>query len=132
MNEITSFPEKVSVLKNILKNAIQELCEHAKKNKFLEFPYGKNPDPTPLITEKQFVDMGGLACDDLEPIFNYEYGFDPLKFLSDYLVWAHPEAVRKREEEKLKAQSVKANRVNQNLQEYREFVQRKQVKCLFI
>lgn len=104
MEEIGSYPEKLQVLNGIIKSGIKELCEFAKKNNYLQYPYGRNPDPTPLITEEQFVAVGGLKCDDDEPLFQYEYGFDSLKFLSDYLLWAHPDAVKQRENEKLAAQ----------------------------
>jgi hypothetical protein len=117
MDEIKSYPDKLQVLNEILKKGIQELCQHAKQNNYLEYPYGRNPDPTPLITEEQFIAQGGLTCNDTEPNFHYEYGFDPLKFLSEYIVWAHPDSVKERLGRKLEAQARLQLRANHAVQQ---------------
>lgn len=97
---------EVSELHTILKKGIEELCKHAKRNNFLEYPYGRNANPTPLLTEEDFINqLGGPDCDDSEPVFEYSYGFDPLKFLSDYIVWAHPKTVENRQLAKINAQA---------------------------
>lgn len=97
--------QKFRLLDQLVSNGIEELCRFAKQHKFLEPPYGKRPDPTPLITEEDFVGAGALQCDDKEPEFQYEYGFDPVKFLGQYLVWAHPDSVETRRLKKVDALS---------------------------
>jgi hypothetical protein len=119
MEEIPAFSDRLQVLNDILRKGIQELCQYSKKNDYLTFPYGRNPDPTPLITEEEFLAKGGLKCEDDEPAFSYEYGFDPLKFLADYLKWAHPDSVQKRLNDKLSAQQslvFRANHAKRQLQ----------------
>jgi hypothetical protein len=119
MEEIPAFPDRLQVLNEILRKGIEELCQYAKKNDYLTPPYGRNPDPTPLITEEEFLVKGGLKCEDDEPPFSYEYGFDPLKFLADYLKWAHPDSVQRRLNDKLGAQErlvFRANHAKRQLQ----------------
>lgn len=111
-----SYQEEVSTLHEILKKGVEELCKHAKQSNFLEFPFGRKPDPTPLISEEFFINAaGGPDCDDKEPPFVYDYGFDPLKFLSDYMVWAHPRSVAARQTAKVDAQARLTFRANHAL-----------------
>jgi hypothetical protein len=66
----------------------------------------------------------GLYKDDQinheEPIFDFQYGFNPLKFLADYLRWAHPHSVAQRELERKKAIEELQKRAKYSL--YREQV----------
>ena len=95
--------EKFLLLDKILQNGIEKLLEHMKKHNYHEPPFGRLPDPTPLITEDEFLSDGGLNSSDDDPEFKFEYGFDPLKFLSDYLIWAHPETIEARRMAKVDA-----------------------------
>lgn len=95
--------EKFQLLEKLVRGGIEELCRFAKQHNYLVPPYGRKPDPTPLITENDFVNIGALHCDDAEPPFVYEYGFDPVKFLGQYLVWAHPDSVETRRKGKVEA-----------------------------
>lgn len=98
--DLLSKEEKFKLLNLLIRNGIEELCNFAKQHQYLEAPYGKKPDPTPLISEEDFVKSGGLHCDDKDPEFSYDYGFDPVKFLGQYLVWAHPDSVESRRQMK--------------------------------
>eukprot|EP01031_Cornospumella_fuschlensis_P037487 gene37487-45524_t len=111
------YQEEVHELHRILRKGIEELCNHAKEHNFLSYPYGRKPDPTPLITEEDFVGIGGPDTDDIEPPFVYDYGFDPLKFLSNYIRWAHPRSVEARRQAKVDAQARLAFRAQHALKQ---------------
>lgn len=111
------YHEKLSLLEEIVESGLSKLLDEAKSRGYSEPPFGRPANPTPLMTEEQFLRGGGLQDvkrieDGVEthprkcsrdPVFNYEYGFNPLKFLANYIKWAHPESRRAREEEKAKA-----------------------------
>eukprot|EP01039_Chlorochromonas_danica_P002975 gene2975-3243_t len=106
MADESGYQEEVNELHRIIRKGIEELCKHARENNFLDFPYGRKADPTPLITEEDFLKVyGGPDCDDQEPPFIFDYGFDPFKFLSDYISWAHPRSVESRRQGKVNAQA---------------------------
>mmetsp|Transcript_26911 Transcript_26911/g.36960 ORF Transcript_26911/g.36960 Transcript_26911/m.36960 type:complete len:1010 (-) Transcript_26911:94-3123(-) len=116
-------------IQKILKLAIQG--DGAKSGSYIEAPYGRHPLPTPLISEDQFInhliekqkrinarakttDEGSgeekessvIANDDdldADPEFKFEYGFDPLQILGEYLQWAHPESKKQRNDLKIQA-----------------------------
>ena len=108
--DIESSTEKMAVLNTLIQQALEKLCAHARDKNYLLPPYGRNIEPTPLITEEDFVNVGGLKADDTQPEFHYDYGFDALKFVADYLLWAHPDSVANREREKIAAQKVLVKR----------------------
>ena len=90
-----SFEDKKILLHGLLKRAIDGLLTEVRKQNILTAPYGRPEQPTPLLSLEQFLKTGGLSeplnMDDGdnngtdEPIFSYEYGFDPLIYLADYL-----------------------------------------------
>jgi hypothetical protein len=75
----------------------------AKARQVLHPPYGRPLNPTPLITEEEFV-KGGLHRNldetDEDPTLDYEYGFNPLTFLGEYVRWSHPDTVVSRRKAK--------------------------------
>jgi hypothetical protein len=98
-----SYKNKVVLLQKIVRDGIAKLLTEAKANSFLEPPYGRLPFPTPLITEDEFIKSGALGGDDVEPEFNFEYGFDPLKVLAEFIMWSHPNSVEGRRQKKIEA-----------------------------
>ena len=98
----TAFAEKKTLLHGLLKRAIDGLLTEVRKQNILAAPYGRPEQPTPLLSLEQFLKTGGLSeplnMDGTngtdEPIFSYEYGFDPLIYLADYLKFLHPENIK--------------------------------------
>lgn len=103
--------QKFQMLERLLEQGIEKLCLFARDHNHLAFPFGQNPDPTPLISEEDFVKSGAIDCEDEEPVFQYEYGFDPVKFVADFLLWAHPDSVQTRRNNKLLAANFLRRRV---------------------
>lgn len=99
----SDYDRKLLLLNKILQDGITKLLFEAKTKNYLDPPYGRLPNPTPLITEDQFIQGGGIHCDDSPPEFNFEYGFDPLKYIADFIMWSHPETIENRRLEKVKA-----------------------------
>jgi hypothetical protein len=97
------YEQKLALLDKILKDGLSKLLLEAKEKNFLEPPYGRMPYPTPLISEETFIQQGGIDCSDEDPEFNFEYGFDPLKFLADFIIWSHPDTIENRRLRKIDA-----------------------------
>ena len=97
------YEQKLALLDKILKDGLSKLLVEAKEKNFLEPPYGRMPYPTPLISEEAFIQQGGINCSDEDPEFNFEYGFDPLKFLADFILWSHPDTIENRRLRKVDA-----------------------------
>lgn len=99
-----SYDEQLLLLDRIVADGLTRLLTEARDNKYLEEPYGRTVEPTPLISEEEFVRAGGLqgSLAD-EPDFNFQYGFNPLQYLSKFITWSHPNSVEGRRQEKLKA-----------------------------
>ena len=53
--------DQLILLDEILQKGLEKLLEHAKKNNFLEPPFGRLPNPTPLITEEEFLSIARNA-----------------------------------------------------------------------
>lgn len=93
------FEEKKALLDELLKRAIGGLLRESRQRNILIAPYGRPEQPTPLLSLEQFLKNGGLteptdgSVND-EPIFSYEYGFDPLKYLASYLTFLHPNNIK--------------------------------------
>ena len=51
----------------------------------------------------QISSGGTIKKQEDGPAFNFEYGFNPLKFLAEYIKWCHPDSVAARQLEKLQA-----------------------------
>lgn len=92
------YEERVALLKTILKTSMERLAGEAKKRNILHQPFGRPPSPTPLLTEEELIRRGGFSenAEDDVPVFEYDYGFNPLTFLGDLLEWSHPDSVAAR------------------------------------
>ena len=77
-------------------NLIVPNREYARKNNILQSPYGRAALPTPLITEEEFVQSEGWNASSFEDVFNFQYGFNPVRFMADYIKWAHPNSANER------------------------------------
>ena len=105
------FEDKKTLLHGLLKRAIDGLLTEVRKQNILTAPYGRPTQPTPLLSLEQFLKTGGLSeplnMDNGngtdEPIFSYEYGFDPLIYLADYLKFLHPGNIKNMRDEREKA-----------------------------
>eukprot|EP01041_Mallomonas_annulata_P011129 gene11129-23264_t len=86
------YDERVAMLNNILQRGFEHLLVTAKKNDVLEAPYGRPPTPTPFVDDdEEDLDSGSGDDDDDDFVeFKYEYGFNPLKFLGDFIMKSHP------------------------------------------
>lgn len=104
---------KLDLLDKILRQGLDKLLNVSRSKKLLKPPFGRpDPKPTPLISEDEFIHNysadDGLEDGNDEPIFDYQYGFNPLTFLADYILWAHPTShgtraeARSRSHERLK------------------------------
>ena len=93
------FEDKKALLDGLLKRAIGGLLSESRQRNILNAPYGRPEQPSPLVSLEQFLKNGGLAeptdgsVND-EPTFSYEYGFDPLKYLANYLKFLHPKNIK--------------------------------------
>ena len=109
----SNYDDKLKLLDLMLEKGLVKLVAYATKMGYLEPPYGRDPEPTPYLSEELFIKSGalrkalGLASpredgstgnydEDNEPEIKFTYGFCPMKFLSEYLYWAHPDAVKQR------------------------------------
>jgi len=92
------FAACAGLLDGIVARGLEKLLAEAKTKNYLEAPFGRKQAPTPLLSEEAFLTQGGLhgAGDDDEPAFSFEYGFNPLKFLAEYVRWSHPDSVKER------------------------------------
>ena len=98
-----SFDEKALLLDGVLESGLKKLLEVVRNKNYTEAPYGRNVNPSPLMTEEQFLLDGCLGDEDPEPKFDFEYGFNPVTFLADYLRWSHPDSVKERRMEKIRS-----------------------------
>jgi len=57
-NSSQSFDSKCQDLDVILTNGFNKLITYAKKRQYLNEPYGRKPNPTPLLTEEEFLLQG--------------------------------------------------------------------------
>ena len=81
---------------------------HPDKPAYLSAPFGRLPKPTPLITRENFVNMRDCGLEEYkmniedisDPHFDFKYGFNPLKYIADYLKWWHPSSAEQRREQR--------------------------------
>ena len=98
---MNDFDEALEFLNSSLRGGISKLLEEAKRKGCIAPPYGRPLPPSPFVEESQ-IDKEILLKEDLciEKIdvncFDYDYGFNPLLFLSDYIRRVHPTAVATR------------------------------------
>jgi len=120
MSANQNFEEKFSLLEEILEQGIDKLLTLAEKKNYLKDPYGKAPEPSPLVTEEDFEEQVRLALaegkrideiDENPPPCKFEYGFDPLHYLSDFILWSHPSSIERRGKERAEAHEALIERV---------------------
>ena len=103
-----TFHERKLVLESLLKRALKGLLIEIIERKILQPPYGRPDQPNPLVKLSEFLESGGLieskdnAINDF-PLFSYDYGFDPLQYLADYLRVLHPQNIRNFKDERISA-----------------------------
>jgi hypothetical protein len=99
------FNEALGYLHLTLQNSLQRLLIEAKRRNCIAPPYGRPPTPSPFVNENE-IDLEALLNDPLEceshdrASFNYDYGFNPLIYLSDLLLRAHPRSIAARQTER--------------------------------
>ena len=93
-----AYDEKTALLDGILSRGLEKLLAEVKAKQFMQAPFGRKPEPTPLISEEDFLLNGCLqdTSEADEPRFQFEYGFNPLAFLAEYVRWSHPNSVVER------------------------------------
>ena len=100
------FNDKMEALEAILEKGVQKLLAEVRSRGITKPPYGRPPPASPLISEEAFVSLGDFdSSDDAsdEPVFTFSYGFNPLTFLADYVLWCHPNSQAQRLADKVKA-----------------------------
>ena len=102
--ELPQEPAAVStLLDGILERGIEKLLQEVKLKNYTQAPYGRDPEPSPLLSEEAFLQNGCLEEEgDDEPRFDFSYGFSPLQFLADYVRWSHPDSVKERRLERIR------------------------------
>lgn len=115
-----TFEERFDHLKLLVSKALVSMLNEVKKRDelsrlhpdkpaYLSAPFGRLPKPTPLITRKNFMDMKDrdleeykMNIEDIsDPHFDFKYGFNPLKYIADYLKWWHPSSAEQRKEQRV-------------------------------
>lgn len=101
-------PPQMPSLEDILERGLQKLLGEVRRRNITQPPYGRPPTPSPLLSEEAFVSLGSSGADDGDdssddPVFRFDYGFNPLKFLADYVLWSHPSSFAAREVERERA-----------------------------
>ena len=99
-----TFAEKAELLDEIVAKGLEKLLALAKTKNYMVMPFGRKEDPTPLLSEEDFLrqDILQFPAEEDNPVFKFEYGFNPLKFLADYVLWSHPDSVKERQNERLR------------------------------
>ena len=101
MSDFENFDDALEFLSASLRGGISKLLEEAKRKGCIAPPYGRPPVPSPFVDESQ-IDEEALLQEDLSgqkldiDNFDYEYGFNPLLFLSDFIRRVHPASVASR------------------------------------
>ena len=101
-----TFHERKLLSESLLKRALKGLLIEIIERKILQPPYGRPDQPNPLVKLSEFLESGGLieskdnAINDV-PFFSYDYGFDPLQYLADYLRVLHPQNIRNFKDEQI-------------------------------
>ena len=101
-----TFEGKKALSESFLRRALQGLLIESRKRNVLTEPYGRPVQPTPLLNLSEFLNSGGLdepsdgTVND-DPVFSYDYGFDPLQYLANYLKFLHPTHIRSMKDERI-------------------------------
>ena len=97
------FVDKLALLESILEKGMGKLLAEVRGKGFAQEPFGRKPDPTPLMSEEDFLDCDAtnepVGVND-DPVFNFEYGFNPMSFLGKFVKWSHPNSVVERKANK--------------------------------
>ena len=97
------YSAKLALLEGILEKGVGKLLDEARRKGYSREPYGRKPDPTPLMSEEDFTNSTAfdepLGLND-DPSFDFEYGFNPMSYLARYIRWSHPDSVKERNLEK--------------------------------
>jgi hypothetical protein len=128
----TTFEGMKALSESLIKRALWGLLIESSDKKILQAPYGRPTQPTPLINLSEFLKNGGLDESDAtdtndEPEFCYDYGFDPLQYIADYLKNLHPDNIRSLKEERIaivNRLTLRANHARKVINNFRD------LKCL--
>jgi hypothetical protein len=128
----TTFEGMKALSESLIKRALWGLLIESSDRKILQAPYGRPTQPTPLINLSEFLKNGGLDESDAtdtndEPEFCYDYGFDPLQYIADYLKNLHPDNIRSLKEERIaivNRLTLRANHARKVINNFRD------LKCL--
>lgn len=98
-----TFDESLEFLHITLQDSLNKLLQEAKVRNCIHPPYGRPPTPSPFVNENE-IDINELLNNPLEceandrASFNYEYGFNPLIYLSQLILKAHPKSIAARKQ----------------------------------
>jgi len=87
----SSFDERSGDMKSVLRLALENLLETAKKDNITIPPYGRKPEAKPIMTEEEF--MAQKDDPDDEAHFSFDYGFNPLRHMATFIKRFHPDSV---------------------------------------
>lgn len=114
----------IAMLEDILEKGIRKLLDEVRRQNITKAPYGRKPEPSPLISEEDFVKVEHNKIEDDggdEPTFNFDFGFNPLKFLGDYIEWSHPTSIQARHEQMMQAAKDLQRRAKNALKQLNSF-----------
>lgn len=125
-----SFEGMKALSESFIKRALWGLLIESSDRKILQAPYGRPTQPTPLINLSDFLKNGGLDESDAtetndEPEFCYDYGFDPLQYIADYLKNLHPNNIRRLKEERIaivNRLTLRANHARKVIHNFRDLI----------
>jgi hypothetical protein len=91
----------------VVERSLTKLLAVVKEKGYLASPHGRRTIPSPLITEDEFLlkfmsSETVLSNDALTANFEFEYGFNALKFLSKQIRCAHSDSIQKSKLDRLK------------------------------
>ena len=112
-----TFHERKLLSESFLKRALNGLLIEIIERKILKPPYGRPDQPNPLVKLGDFLESGGLIesnrdTNNDDPPFSYDYGFDPLQYIADYMRFLHPNNIRKIKDEHRSAANQLASQAN--------------------
>lgn len=124
----TTFDGMKALSESFIKRALWGLLIESSDRKILQAPYGRPNQPTPLINLSDFLKGGGLdESDGIDtndsPEFSYDYGFDPLQYIADYLKNLHPNNIRRLKDERdaiVNRLTLRANHARKVLNNFRD------------
>jgi hypothetical protein len=104
---VEDFEEKVDFLNSTLLASLGRLLEEARSKDVILPPYGRPPTPTPFCDDNEELDdlNDEDASTDDSANFKYQYGFNPLLFLGDFLHRAHPTSISLKKRKQSEAMS---------------------------